>query len=59
MMKERSWIVRSVMSVIARIEKSTAWRWSGSLFDSVDVEEGKSDCVVIDIPALRIDRPSR
>lgn len=32
MIKERSWIVRSVMSVIARIEKSTAWERSGSVF---------------------------
>ena len=46
MMKERSWIVRSVMRVIARIEKSMAWEKSGSVFVCVDVEEGKSGCVM-------------
>jgi hypothetical protein len=37
MMNERSWIVRSVMRVIARIEKSTAWERSGFVFVCVDV----------------------
>lgn len=46
MMKERSWIVRSVTSVIASMEKSTAWNQSGSAFAYSDIEGGKSDRIM-------------
>ena len=50
MMKERSWIVSSVMSVMASMEKSTACGFSDMSHDVV---------VIVSLPAPRIDRPSR